>query len=277
MARKEKSLRGQTLSLRHAALMLCFFSAVASAANLAVDTGGKTAEYSLADLQSALKTVTVKIDDPNYHVVKEFEAFELDALLKFVGITGGDELAFHSYDGFAPSIAFAALKKHRGYLVFREAGGAPLARMEKGKGTIDPGPFYLAWADGAKAKYDLPWPYQLVKIETIDWAKKFALLAPRVANESERRGFALFRANCVACHSINLQGGEVGPELNVPRNVTEYWKAGELRKFIREASSFRAKIKMPPFTHLKDAEIGDLLAYLTVMKKYKAMPQAAPN
>jgi cytochrome c1 len=47
------------------------------------------------------------------------------------------------------------------------------------------------------------------------------------------------------CHSINFVGGTMGGELNVPLNVTEYWKPKELIAFISNPQSVQATSKMP--------------------------------
>jgi mono/diheme cytochrome c family protein len=87
-----------------------------------------------------------------------------------------------------------------------------------------------------------------------------------------RKGFALFKNQCIRCHSLNLQGGEVGPELNSPKNVTEYWDKATLRAFIRDAASFRLKDKMPSFHQLTDENLDELLAYFIYMKGHKLAP-----
>ena len=84
-----------------------------------------------------------------------------------------------------------------------------------------------------------------------------------------RKGFVTFKNHCIRCHSLNLQGGEVGPELNSPKNVTEYWEKSTLRAFIRDASSFRFKDKMPAFPNLKESDLDEILEYLAYMKDHK--------
>jgi len=91
-------------------------------------------------------------------------------------------------------------------------------------------------------------------------------------DSSVMKGFLVFKNECVRCHSINLQGGELGPELNAPQNVAEYWAKDTLKRFIRDASSFRYKTKMPPFPHLKDQELDEVLDYLEFMKGHKLPP-----
>jgi hypothetical protein len=72
----------------------------------------------------------------------------------------------------------------------------------------------------------------------------------------------------VKCHAINQQGGRVGPELNVPQNVTEYRDEAFLRAWIKNPFTFRVSA-MPPSPQLSDADVTSLLRYLASMKGSK--------
>jgi mono/diheme cytochrome c family protein len=84
-----------------------------------------------------------------------------------------------------------------------------------------------------------------------------------------RRGFDLFRKNCSSCHSVNGAGGRVAVDLNVPMNVTEYWKEPILRKLFVNAPSVRANSKMPAFPHLSNSDVDALIHYLRDMRLRK--------
>jgi cytochrome c1 len=77
-----------------------------------------------------------------------------------------------------------------------------------------------------------------------------------------RRGFDVFRAKCIVCHSVNGAGGTLGPELNLPHSVTNYWKESYLKRFIREPSSVRARSRMPPVPDLSASDVDDVVIYL---------------
>ncbi|WP_288502942.1 cytochrome c, partial [uncultured Pseudomonas sp.] len=90
-----------------------------------------------------------------------------------------------------------------------------------------------------------------------------------------RQGFALFQQNCLACHRLNGAGdAQVGPDLNVPHNPTEYFQPGYLRRLIRDPQSLRQwpQAKMPGFAPsvLSDKELDALLAYLRHMATRKS-------
>ena len=100
--------------------------------------------------------------------------------------------------------------------------------------------------------------------------------AAGASGERARRGFIVFRDNCVGCHSVNLVGGDLAPELNVPKSVTEYWRPDDIRALIRDASTYRARSKMPPFPQLTGVELDDLLHYFTVMTHQKICDARKP-
>ena len=75
--------------------------------------------------------------------------------------------------------------------------------------------------------------------------------------------------------ALQAEGGKVGPELNYPMNVTEYYKPIFLKKWINNPSSIRSHTPMPKFPdniQNKDKIIDDIVAYLQSMvgKKIKA-------
>ncbi|KAF1027769.1 MAG: hypothetical protein GAK37_02368 [Pseudomonas sp.] len=97
------------------------------------------------------------------------------------------------------------------------------------------------------------------------------------ANDPVNQGFALFQKNCLACHRLNGAGdAQVGPDLNIPYNPTEYFGAGFLKRYIRDPQSLRhwPQAKMPAFTDtvLPDGELDLLVSYLQHMAGRKVQP-----
>jgi len=220
------------------------------------------------------------INDPLYKKQKTFVGFWFKDILQLGGLNvndlkGADELILSAKDGYAPTMDFSLLHQQRAFLAFGEAASGKFTEeIPHGKGFVSPAPFYLVWDNSTKLTSGSPWPYQLVRVEAVNFSKTFSKIYPKDAATppTVRRGFILFKNNCLKCHSINLQGGEIGPELNVPKNITEYWDQKTLRSFIINSESFRAKSKMPAFDQLSADDIGSILAYLKHMRKFKVLP-----
>lgn len=267
---------GQSKSLKSFVVLLAASATVANAQNLEIVTPAKSNKYTLEVLKRQLPAQKIEVDDPVYKAKKVFEGFLLRDVLKLAGMAAdaaADEIVFTAKDGYSPNMTFDKLKKYDAYLVFREAGKKSFDLVEQGRSKISPGPFYVVWKKN-KGSDHVPWPYQLVKIEAVNFKTKYPKVFPQNVDDdsSERRGFLIFKAECIRCHSINLQGGDLGPELNAPKNITEYWRADVLEAFIKDATSFRYKSKMPPFKSLTSEQLRDLMNYLKHMAKHKLHP-----
>lgn len=256
-------------------LLCCCLFNVAAAPTLTTVYNGQSKSWTLQQLQQQVPVQQVDLDDPWYASRKSFRGFWFDELLQKTGfppLDQGDELVLMASDGYAPTISAAQLAKQRAALVFAETGQADFSftPLSQGKETVSPAPFYLVWPAAGKAAQQYAWPYQLVKIELVRFRDKYERVIPfSAAPAAVQQGFALFKQECLKCHSINLQGGVLGPELNAPKNVTEYWQVNDLKDFIRNPESFRYQSKMPAFGHLSDADIEAILAYLQQMKQQK--------
>ena len=77
-------------------------------------------------------------------------------------------------------------------------------------------------------------------------------------------------SNGLPCHKLNGAGASnVGPDLNLPQNPTEYFTSQGLHDLIRNPRAVRTwpALTMPPFPpdYLSDREIGLVIAYLKHM------------
>ena len=112
-------------------------------------------------------------------------------------------------------------------------------------------------------------PFGVTQIKIVNKRSAFADATPEGGSDSVKRGFALFMETCVKCHSVNKVGGVMGPELNYPKSVVEYWKEGSLVGFIKNPSSYRNNSRMPSLSEVSDLDIGLIVAYLGYMSEHK--------
>ncbi len=189
---------------------------------------------------------------------------------------------FVTVDGYQPVVTVEAIQRHQGLMAYADAGTDRLRPLGDGHGgTVDPGPFYLVWENrkdtGALTDPWLQWPWQLARVELTSLEREYPQTAPPAGASPEvLRGFNGFLSHCAKCHRVNGEGGQVGPELNYPVNVTEYWQAEWLPKFITQPSAIRHNSKMPPYPATAgdaQAEIRYILAYLRAMKERKLAPR----
>jgi mono/diheme cytochrome c family protein len=220
-------------------------------------------------------TTAVILDDPVYKTRKLYAGLSLAALLRKAWpdadrwAAEGAELVLHCADGYAPSMDLKRALGSDGVVAIRDLdrpASDPWEPFTHGKETITPAPAYLVWSGADPADANYKWPYQLVAVSVETFDKRYGKAAPgETASAEAQRGFRLFVQNCISCHSVNLVGGDLAPELNVPRNVTEYWSPEHLAAFIKAPETYRLRSKMPNFSHLPDADRDAVVAYLKAM------------
>jgi mono/diheme cytochrome c family protein len=231
--------------------------------------GGAPSTKTLAELKAVAPVETVTAFDPYYQRPKTWRALPLDAVLK--AAFPGEPLdrvdfVLTAADGYTVPVSGARLMEGGAYLAFADADGPWQPIGAKGAW---PGPWYLVWTGEAQQNpVTHPRPWALARIAIARFEDVFPKVVPPVGDALVQRGFELFRNRCLSCHAVNQQGGTVGPELNVPKNVTEYRDEAFLRAWIRNPFAFRVSV-MPPSPDLSDGELDALLAYLRAMATAK--------
>jgi mono/diheme cytochrome c family protein len=238
------------------------------------ESGAEVATFSLGDLRRRVASQRVEAFDPYYQRRKAWEALPLEPVLAlaFPGRQLASlEFTLRASDGYTVPVSGARLLEGGAFLAFADADGAwePI-----GAQRASPAPWYLVWTgstQGDPTTHPRPWALATIAIE--DFEAVYPLVVPASKDPQVRRGYALFREQCFRCHAVNQQGGRVGPELNVPRSITEYRDEAFLRAWIRNPGAFRVSA-MPPSPHLSEDELSALLAYLVAMKGQKIAVEA---
>ena len=250
----------------------------ASAAQLTVELDHTRKTWQTADLLKHPQAQTVQIvDDVSYKRTMTYRAVPLAVLLP--GLKPESHLQAVALDGFAAELTAAPLLENHGARAWLavEDPAQPWPALADGKPSA--GPFYLVWTDPQAGSISPEqWPFQISGIKQLKTvAERFPALLPDptlAANDPINQGFALFQKNCLACHRLNGAGdAQVGPDLNVPYNPTEYFGGDFLKRYIRDPQSLRhwPQAKMPAFAAsvLPDNELDLLVDYLKHMAARK--------
>lgn len=141
--------------------------------------------------------------------------------------------------------------------------------------TESAGPFYIVWTGpNVAAVRSEQWPYQIKRLESqpsplTRWPE-LDVDAALPATDPSRAGLALYKLQCLPCHTLNGAGaGTAGPDLNRPMNPTQYMTREGLHALIRDPRSVRnwPGMQMPGFGpgKISDQEIDQIIAYLVHM------------
>jgi mono/diheme cytochrome c family protein len=239
--------------------------------------GAEVAKLNRSQLEALVPAEQVTGFDPYYGREKRWRAIPLAPLLSRVyrdEALGQLPFVLRATDGYTVPLSGDRLLEPGGYLAVADADG-PWEPI--GPRKADPAPFYVVWSGEHQRSLEThPRPWSLAGIAIEPFEKVFPKVAPPAgAGAVVTRGFELWRELCFRCHAINQQGGRVGPEFNVPRNITEYRDAAFLKDWIRHPQAYRPSV-MPGFASLPEADLDALLAYLSAMKEAKDPALTSP-
>lgn len=228
----------------------------------------------LVDNQILPKVQNVNISyDPFFKQAKKFIGFSLQNLLdSIIKVNQFDTteavVVFECVDGYRPTMPISLIfGDKKGFIATRDLD-APA-----GKNWIDSldkkmKPFYLVWQDVPKENHRYAFPYGLYALRLVPAGSEFKDVYPFDAPELVA-GFQLFNQNCMKCHSVNKVGGVMGPEMNIPKNITEYWTDENIIAFAKNPQSFRYRSAMAPIAGVSDQEFKKILDYLKYIAKHK--------
>ncbi len=253
--------------------------------------GTSVTSLELAELRNLLPSRSVRVHEPYEAREVTFEALALDAILDEVYSPDWREqeemlLLFSCRDGYQPTLPVQRVLRHRAWLAFdrRDEEGFSVLKFESGSvRRIELSPFYLIWENLSdpqmRIEGDYGWPYQVVQIDLIRAQDRFPRMTPpEDAPADVRAGFAAFRVHCSRCHTINGEGGLIGPELNGDPSLIENRGKDWLRRWIANPSEMRADTRMPrlnPAQPERKETIERIIGYLEAMSAAKKVAAGA--
>lgn len=248
-------------------LALCVLSSLAKCQKFDLEA------QSTKTILSELNSVSFQVEnDPFYKRTQNYFGYSLPELLTalHIEIKEDSALRFHCKDGFKAILVPGQIDMTGALLASKQltiSNGSKMEPIGEGKTSVDPGPFNLIWRGNYSNKVGEPWPHGVVAIEhgTIE---EFLGRAYPKKSPQHVAGFQIFQDKCSSCHSVNLQGGVVGPELNVPKNVTEYWRKEDFFGFVSNPQSYRFKSRMS-IGPVEEKDIQKIYGYLQAMKDEK--------
>ncbi len=253
------------------------------------DQGRVVRTLSLAGLGSIAAAVSLKVFEAHEKKERTYRVYPVRPLLDHIfgkGWKQAEEIVFTSADGYQPSIPVARFLAHDAYFAFASSDDTPFTLINalQNNELVQLGPLYLVW-DNLQSKALLDdgasgMPYQVIGVELTTLAIRYPNLSPPVhASPQVQRGFLHFRKHCMACHTINGEGGGKAPELNYPASVTEYLRSEYLTRWIENPTSIRYNTVMPPLaTEIPNRAIvtQEIIAYLRAMSAAKRRPEKMP-
>lgn len=261
--------------------------AVAAAAEPAVEVevGNEKRSFTRGDLLSRPDAATIEVPkEVTSGGPMTYRAVPAAALLSGLNFPPGSVIEAVAIDGFAAQIPLELMlntdpSKSMAWIAI-EPADRPWPKVPGKDYTA--GPFYVVWtkpeASGIRSEY---WAYQLAKLRSqLSPAARWPALAvddKLPADDPTRAGEALYVAQCLPCHKMNGGGAsDVGGDLNLPMNATEYMTDKGLRALIRDPKSVRfwPGMKMTGWSPdlISDEEIGHIIAYLKHMAGRKVAP-----
>jgi mono/diheme cytochrome c family protein len=245
------------------AAILCISSVANADSTLSLDLASAEVKPQLEAIPQIQTSLSMA---PNYspNAPVRFVGYKFQDVLKMMPprpeIAGAGKalLKFVAADGFTVEFDPDTLPLEKGVLAFKDLdapAGSQWKTFQLGKSSVTPAPYFLVWTDLTYDAKKQPWPFQLVRMEWGFAGSSDRALEPKSKDATVLAGYKTWKGVCVGCHSVNLKGGEVGSEFNVPRNITEYREKSYFRSFVKAPQSFRARSRMPA-QPLSDSEMG---------------------
>lgn len=243
-----------------------------------IEVGAEKRSFTRGELLARPDATTIEIPkEVTSGAPMTYRAVPVAALLSGLTFPPGSVVEAVAIDGFAAQIPLDLMlntdeSKSIAWIAI-EPADRPWPKVPGKDYTA--GPFYVVWtkpeASGIRSEY---WAYQLAKLQSqVSPEARWPAITVDQAlpgDDPARAGQALFIAQCLACHKMNGGGAsDMGGDLNLPMNATEYMTDKGLHALIRDPKSVRfwPGMKMRGWSEdlLSDQEIDHLIAYLKHM------------
>jgi mono/diheme cytochrome c family protein len=261
--------------------MQAFADAPALVVKSGDDEHSFTASELLARPDNKSVNLTGTVVGDIYHHKVEYRAVPLLALLGNRPEAHFDTVEVQATDGFVSEIPLTLVERgaKNGAVAWLAVEDPAHPWPALPKETASAGPFYLIWQFPERSGVTREqWPYKVARISLVEspdhrWPQ-LAVPAQFSQDAGVKRGHDVFVVQCIACHKMNGGGGgNVGPDLGQPMNVTQYFKDEGLRALIRDPHKVRTwpEQRMIGFgpSVISDADIEALLKYLHAMASAK--------
>ena len=260
-------------------LSICLLSVSVGAAEkeITLKIGAKSYVPSELLKRPEMETITIKHDPAYGGREMQYQAIAAAALFAETNLQEDEVVQFRCLDGFVASISKDRIMRNGpgqsvAYIAIENPRSKwPDLPLKPNSGSA--GPFYLVWLKPELSGIlQEEWPYQVVAFEVKGRLKDLypKTFPTRQKDSRVARGLKLFQQTCFACHTMNNEGpSQVGPDLNLPLNPTEYFKESVLPQYIRNPKTIRSweGSKMPGFgpETFSDEDIANIVAYLKEM------------
>lgn len=247
-------------------------------ASLVFDFEGKTSSLTLDELVARVPPREIEVDDPYYRTKKHYRAMPLVAVLERGFGKPADELrrahfVLEAKDGYQTEVSGDRLIAPEVFVAIADLDAG--AWQPIGPRGADPGPLYVVWTGAGHGNTDIyPHPWALGRILAQKAPPDLGLTVPRggFGNDAlAAEGHGLFVRRCLHCHSVQKQGGKLGPDLDAPRNVLDYRKERDVRAYISNPESFRYSAMLPN-PDLDEHALDSLIAYLRALERQHRSP-----
>lgn len=243
-----------------------------------VTAGDQTRSFTRDALLARPDATTIQVQrDVTYRMPMTYRAVPVASLLAGMPLAPGNVIEAVALDGFAAQLPPELLlntdaSKAIAWLAIEPADRTWPPIPEK---DASAGPFYMVWTGAEVGSIrSEQWAYQVAKlVSQPSPVSRWPVLAVDSAlppTDPARAGQALFFVQCLPCHKLNGGGAsDIGPDLNLPQNPTEYLTPQGLHDLIRNPRAVRSwpAQTMPPFPPdlLSERDLRLIVAYLKHM------------